>query len=747
MFFTASDAASGNELWVSDGTPEGTHVLDGAPGPDSIYPYDLEVVGASLYFSAYDSATEGYRLWRYSGGEAPEIVPGQAGVFSDPYNLVGSAGQLYFSARPNGETTDREVFQYNGSSFIRLTSVPSANSNPGSVTPFNGRIVFAAEDAPNGPTVLTGRVGRELWQATPGVIDSQGVLANVGLPDRNPTTTTTFEPVFVPPFSIVYKPVIHTTPGVVTGSSPSDLTLAGEMLYFVADDGAGAGRELRRTDGITTTLVADLTPGAGDSSIYDLTTVQTENGLRVFFVANGSLYVTDGTAEGTHRFANTDNLYPFDVVASGDRVFFSAQGNLWVATESTATRFDSLVPPPLPLLVSVLDGEGDNQITAADRKTRAAYTQSVEVTGELKSVDLTEAVKAALARGETRLTVRVENLTDDRVVDVQLGGALKDGRTGLELIPRVRGLVADLYTEEGQLVASGKSIIDMRNLDAGGFYLRVYNPDGAVTQDLDFQVAIDAPSQGWNHPEADRDNIHGGEGEDILVGNQSIDRLNGESGNDTFVGENIEIRDLEAGEKVKPVDDSERSDILLRQSDALIGISDTNLRLALAQALGYAITLRYDSTPADPRYLIHVPDGSERTDLALPSAGAWSQRIAASSLAELSELDASNLGINSLTGLKYAINLISLNLSGNNLFDFIDTPGALDELIPGTSDTGDTVGFPYGMGELRNLAIDFNPSIRDLSALEELVNLERLSFDGAVTFERFVSLESGHPSI
>ena len=106
----------------------------------------------------------------------------------------------------------------------------------------------------------------------------------------------------------------------------------------------------------------------------------------------------------------------------------------------------------------------------------------------------------------------------------------------------------------------------------------------------------------------------GGEGEDILVGNGDIDRLRGESGIDRYVAENFEVRDRETGEKIDPPAESERSDILPRQTDALIGIKDEGLRIALARALGYAVTERYDSTPGDRTFVVHVPRGSERTD-------------------------------------------------------------------------------------------------------------------------------------
>ena len=103
------------------------------------------------------------------------------------------------------------------------------------------------------------------------------------------------------------------------------------------------------------------------------------------------------------------------------------------------------------------------------------------------------AVRAALARGETRMSVRVENMDSDRDVDLLLAGVARPGRTQLEVTPRVRGLVADLYTQEGQLISRGHSIIDLRNANAGGFYLRVYNPDGAVAEDIDFEIAVKAP--------------------------------------------------------------------------------------------------------------------------------------------------------------------------------------------------------------------------------------------------------------
>jgi hypothetical protein len=161
------------------------------------------------------------------------------------------------------------------------------------------------------------------------------------------------------------------------------------------------------------------------------------------------------------------------VTPEATTVYFAAQGKLWVATDVSAKAIDTLRPPPLRLTVSVLQGEGDDRVTDADGTTRAAFVNdNVLVGNEPTPVDLTDAVRAALARGETRLTVRVENPNGSQDVRLKLAGSLKTGRTGLEILPTAQGLVADLYTAEGELVAFGRSIIDLRNVEAGGYFLR-----------------------------------------------------------------------------------------------------------------------------------------------------------------------------------------------------------------------------------------------------------------------------------
>jgi ELWxxDGT repeat protein len=63
VWLTADDGDHGRELWVTDGTPEGTRLaLDLAPGPFSLEPLDLTPGGGSLFFSA-DTLFNGREPW------------------------------------------------------------------------------------------------------------------------------------------------------------------------------------------------------------------------------------------------------------------------------------------------------------------------------------------------------------------------------------------------------------------------------------------------------------------------------------------------------------------------------------------------------------------------------------------------------------------------------------------------------------------------------------------------------------
>jgi ELWxxDGT repeat protein len=100
-FFVVDDLEHGEELWTSDGTPEGTHlVADLRPGPDSAAPVFLTPRGDHLFFAA-DDGTHGRELWMSDGtAEGTRMVrdirPGPRA--SHPQALRTVDGLLAFAA-------------------------------------------------------------------------------------------------------------------------------------------------------------------------------------------------------------------------------------------------------------------------------------------------------------------------------------------------------------------------------------------------------------------------------------------------------------------------------------------------------------------------------------------------------------------------------------------------------------------------------------------------------------------------
>ena len=64
VFFSANNSAHGEELWVTDGTTEGTRLVrDLNPGPASSWPQSLAAIGGVLYLSA-DDGVRGFEPWK-----------------------------------------------------------------------------------------------------------------------------------------------------------------------------------------------------------------------------------------------------------------------------------------------------------------------------------------------------------------------------------------------------------------------------------------------------------------------------------------------------------------------------------------------------------------------------------------------------------------------------------------------------------------------------------------------------------
>jgi ELWxxDGT repeat protein len=357
LYFTADDGETGNELFVSDGTPEGTQLLvDLSPGANSngysngSFPDNLVEFKDKLYFTA-DDGENGDELFVSDG--TPEgtqllvdLYPGANSYgyinSSAPDNLVEFNEKLYFTA--NDGESGRELFVSDGTAegtqlLVDLRSSEEGRygylgSFPENLVEFNGKLYFTADDGEN---------GNELF-VSDGTAEGTQLLLDL-YPGEN---------------NYGYK----------YGSNPSNLVEFNGKLYFTADDGVH-GYELFVSDGTAegTQLLVDLRSGENNGYNYgSIPNNLVEFNDQLYFVANdgengNKLFVTDGTAEGTqlvvdiHPEKNNDGTYsyssPYELTVVGDELFFRAGGE--VGAELFKLTFDDSIDAT-PILINGSNG-------------------------------------------------------------------------------------------------------------------------------------------------------------------------------------------------------------------------------------------------------------------------------------------------------------------------------------------------------------------------------------------------------
>src|SRR5262249_4336394 len=104
LFFRAWEPLHGFELWTSDGTPEGTFVVQDI-GPGGSFPDGLTVSNGSLFFFA-DDDVHGRELWRLSQFVQDDATrtttgtPVQINVLANDYLGIGTITSI--SSPPHG---------------------------------------------------------------------------------------------------------------------------------------------------------------------------------------------------------------------------------------------------------------------------------------------------------------------------------------------------------------------------------------------------------------------------------------------------------------------------------------------------------------------------------------------------------------------------------------------------------------------------------------------------------------------
>jgi len=99
-FFIAAGTEGGTEVWRTDGTAEATFMVkDIYTGTSWHRPTELTAHGSLLYFVAYDGQAQGYQLWVSDGTEDGTMKVVEEPL--DPRQLISHSDGLYFLTRPD----------------------------------------------------------------------------------------------------------------------------------------------------------------------------------------------------------------------------------------------------------------------------------------------------------------------------------------------------------------------------------------------------------------------------------------------------------------------------------------------------------------------------------------------------------------------------------------------------------------------------------------------------------------------
>jgi ELWxxDGT repeat protein len=290
VFFSADDAIIGRELYVTDGTYDGTVlVTDIWPGADSSNPSNLTALGNRVFFVARDPA-KGIAVYVSDGTEAGTLRlmrRRSCGAANDA--LIAFGSQVVFAAKAADGVTC-SLFVSDGTVEGTTVAVPSIRGF-GQPMLFNGRIVFTT---PNDSD------GAELWKT-----------------DAALGGTTKF--------------VRNFSGGVI------EMVISRRVLYMTV--GTFFDRTMWKSDG--TSAGTDKVRGVPNNPVY-LTNL---NGI-LYFGSGYALWRTNGSAAGTRvvryfGYGIADNKF----VVAGNRLFFTAGDDaasfgLWKSNGNAAgTRF------------------------------------------------------------------------------------------------------------------------------------------------------------------------------------------------------------------------------------------------------------------------------------------------------------------------------------------------------------------------------------------------------------------------
>ncbi|MGY6534974.1 MAG: ELWxxDGT repeat protein, partial [Pararhodobacter sp.] len=285
--FSALDSAHGREIWITDGTTDGTRLVkDINPGPESSNPWRFFSLDDTRALFIADDGTHGTELWVTDGTDAgtfmvKDIYPGQMTLGENEYNNSSSPqsfamlgdGRVLFAAVQEA-ALDMWVTDGTEDGTVRFSDVVSGpEGRLGSpVALDDGRAIFINTFFNN----TLGLTGRELW-VTDGTEDGTERITDWSHVSAVPTQVSNLA------------------------------AIGGGRALFFANDPEN-GRSLWITDMTEAGTAHVQTIGDADSlrAVHDIVPLSEDRAVVLVRPFGNTtdpveLWITDGTPEGTGR--------------------------------------------------------------------------------------------------------------------------------------------------------------------------------------------------------------------------------------------------------------------------------------------------------------------------------------------------------------------------------------------------------------------------------------------------------------